>query len=51
MPIKQHGYGILGMRERADTLSGKVNIESQPGHGMKIQITLPWVSGDIDGKN
>ena len=48
---KQHGYGILGMRERTDTLSGKVNIESQPGHGMKIQITLPWVSGDIDGKN
>ena len=33
-------YGLLGMRERAEMIQGKLNIESQPGKG--TQITLEY---------
>lgn len=51
LSVQQSGYGLLGMRERVETVSGQVNIESQPGQGMKIQITLPWITGELYGKN
>ena len=45
------GYGLLGMRERVETVSGHIHIESQPGQGMKITVKLPCGIGEIDGKN
>jgi two-component system sensor histidine kinase DegS len=29
------------MRERVDLLQGKIHIDSKPGQGTKIQITVP----------
>ena len=37
--------GLLGMRERVDSLGGSVTIESTPGHGTAIRAHLPWGSG------
>lgn len=37
--------GILGIRERADMLGGKVAIESSPGKGTMILLEVPWPSG------
>ena len=34
-------YGVLGMRERAELAGGWLNIESEPGHGTRIEIRLP----------
>lgn len=37
------GFGLVGMRERVDLLNGKLMIESQPGEGTTIKVTLPAV--------
>jgi signal transduction histidine kinase len=33
--------GLLGMKERAEILGGELEIDSLPGHGTRISITLP----------
>lgn len=35
------GFGLAGMRERTESLSGSCSIESVPGEGTTISITLP----------
>jgi signal transduction histidine kinase len=35
------GFGLLGMRERAELLGGTVNVESAPGQGATITAKLP----------
>jgi signal transduction histidine kinase len=35
------GYGITGMRERAELLGGRLHIESTPGQGTALTVTLP----------
>lgn len=34
-------FGLLGMRERAQSLGGEFTLESQPGDGVKIKIMIP----------
>jgi signal transduction histidine kinase len=34
------GYGIQGMRERIDSLGGRVEIESAPGVGTAVRIHI-----------
>lgn len=38
---KRTGLGLKGMRERADLLGGHVEIESAPGKGTTIYVTVP----------
>ncbi len=33
--------GLLGMRERAEALQGRLEIDSKPGRGTRIRITVP----------
>lgn len=41
--------GIIGMRERAESLGGRFRVESVPGHGTQVIATLPLVTtGDGD---
>jgi NarL family two-component system sensor histidine kinase LiaS len=41
-PRGEHaGMGLVSMRERAEALNGEVVIESEPGHGTHISVTLP----------
>ena len=42
-PAMQAGLGILGMRERAVLLGGSLKIESAPGLGTKLTLSLPIV--------
>ena len=35
------GYGLTGMRERVDALGGSLSIDSQPGEGSEVSVTLP----------
>jgi signal transduction histidine kinase len=35
------GYGLNNMRERAQVLGGKFHIESRPGEGTRVMVTLP----------
>ncbi len=38
------GFGLQGMRERADSLGGTCNISTNPGQGCKILIHLPGLT-------
>jgi signal transduction histidine kinase len=35
------GFGLLGMRERAELLGGTLSIESAPGEGTTVSAELP----------
>lgn len=41
-------YGLQTMRERAESLHGKFMIQSQPGKGTKITVSLPLSFGDAN---
>lgn len=38
-------FGLRGMRERARSLGGSVTVESGPGAGTRVRLTLPWAEG------
>ncbi len=37
----EHGLGLVGMRERAEMLGGKLTLESTPGFGTTVYLTMP----------
>jgi len=37
------GFGMRGMQERVEGLGGRFNVESQPGRGTAVIITIPLV--------
>jgi len=37
----RHTLGLLGMRERALALGGRLNVTSSPGQGTVVQLTIP----------
>jgi len=39
---KRKGIGIQNMLNRIDSFNGKMDIESSPGHGCRIQIAIPY---------
>jgi signal transduction histidine kinase len=34
-------FGLIRMRERAETLGGRLNVISEPGQGIAIEVTVP----------
>lgn len=36
-----HGWGLLGITERVDALGGTVEIDSAPGQGVRLVVTVP----------
>lgn len=36
------GLGFVGMRERVAALQGRIEWRSQPGHGVQIDVSLPY---------
>lgn len=45
----REGFGLSGMRERAESLGGTVRFETEPDEGFEIHITLPADGGDQTG--
>src|SRR3954454_149565 len=35
------GFGLIGMRERAELVDGKINVRSAPGEGTTVSIMVP----------
>ena len=46
-PSLSNSLGLLGMRERAASLGGQVNISSAPGKGTTVAAWIPLPSGAI----
>ncbi len=42
------GFGLIGMRQRVEQLSGTMEIESEPGAGTAVSVTIPIPRGDDD---
>jgi len=40
-PGKTGHYGLLGMRERAATIDGTLEVGSEPGRGTKVTLRVP----------
>jgi signal transduction histidine kinase len=38
---RAEGFGLAGMRERAELLGGTLDIRSPPGEGTRVEVTLP----------
>jgi signal transduction histidine kinase len=37
----QHGLGLAGMRERAALAGGRAEVDSRPGAGTTVTVTIP----------
>lgn len=40
-PLSGSGFGLRAMRERVEALGGRLEIESEPGQGAALVVTLP----------
>ncbi|WP_254510077.1 sensor histidine kinase [Anatilimnocola floriformis] len=46
--VKSTRYGLTGMKERARLIGGVTQIDSQPGRGTRVQVTLPLAEALVD---
>jgi signal transduction histidine kinase len=37
----ERGIGFLGIQERVDALGGRLRVESRPGAGTRVRVTVP----------
>ena len=42
-PPPDHGMGLIGMRERVATYGGTLTVESRPGAGTQLELTISLV--------
>jgi PAS domain S-box-containing protein len=47
--VDEKCFGLVGIRERARLLGGEISIETGPGEGSRIVVTLPTLLGELDG--
>jgi len=45
---KEDSFGLIGMKERAEVLEGKIGITSRPNHGTTILIQIPILKEELD---
>jgi signal transduction histidine kinase len=43
---REDRFGLRGMRERAEMIGGRLLVESRPGSGTTIRLTMPLPDGD-----
>ncbi len=44
---RHDGFGLTGMRERADQMGGKLKITSAGGKGTKVVVSLPYIESAL----
>jgi signal transduction histidine kinase len=44
--VPPRGWGIAGMRERAESMRGNLRLQSAPGTGTLVEVTLPVSAND-----
>jgi signal transduction histidine kinase len=48
-PRPPHGWGLAGMRERAESVGGHFHIDSAPGRGTLVDVVVPIFHGKYPG--
>ncbi len=48
-PREGGGFGLFGMRQRAERIGGRLTITSQPGHGTEVCVLAPMESAPAKG--
>jgi signal transduction histidine kinase len=43
--IREGGLGLTSMRERARGMGGSIRVETSPGDGTRVEVTVPVVAG------
>ena len=38
------GNGLCGMRERIESLGGRLRVDATPGQGTRVEVTLPLLA-------
>jgi signal transduction histidine kinase len=46
--VPPHGWGLAGMRERVESVSGELNIASGPGKGTLVEVVIPVLEPDSE---
>lgn len=46
-PAREH-LGLFGMRERGEILGGRLDVDSQPGMGTRIRLSLPLSDAGVE---
>lgn len=46
LPQYERSVGLAGMRQRAELLGGQFNLDSTPGEGTRIRVSLPLADAD-----
>ena len=49
-PSSAGGFGLAGMRERAEVIGGKFRVRSAPGKGTDVTLEIPLVAATIDAQ-
>ncbi len=42
------GFGVLGMRERVESMGGQFTFDSNPGHGVRVRAWMPFIEREND---
>lgn len=45
---KAHRFGLIGMSERVSMIGGSLRIDSTPGSGTVLRVSVPLTSGDME---
>jgi signal transduction histidine kinase len=45
--LPPHGWGLAGMRERAESIGGEFVIRSMPGKGTEVSIVIPLIKAPL----
>lgn len=48
-PVRQGGWGLIGMRERAAVVGATIALHSQPGHGTRLEVRVPYLG--LEGRD
>jgi len=43
------GFGLIGMRERASALGGRIAFDTEEGHGLQVRVLIPIKTEDNKG--
>lgn len=43
------GFGVMAMRERVENLGGRFSFESEPGQGVSVKASMPFIEKQQDG--